>query len=122
MAIRFIADSGCDILPGEAGFEGLTVLPLEVLFGEQTYLDGVQLSHKGFFEKLIETNLFPTTCQITPARFSEAFQKAVDAGEDVVAVTLSGRLSGTYQSACLAAKDFPGRVYVVDSDNATLGQ
>lgn len=122
MAIRFVADSGCDILPGEAGFDGLTVLPLEVVFGERTYLDGAELSHAGFYEKLIETDAFPTTCQITPVRFSQAFQEAVDAGEDVVAVTLSGKLSGTYQSACIAARDFPERVFIVDSENATLGQ
>jgi len=58
----------------------------------------------------------------SPAAFKEAFQKAADAGEAVVCVTLSAKLSGTWQSACIAAEGFPGRVYVVDSANATIGQ
>lgn len=122
MAIQFLTDSASDILPGEPGFAGLTILPMQVLFGEQVYLDGPGLSHEGFFEKLIETDIFPTTCQITPAQYAEAFQRAIDAGDEVVAITLSGKLSGTYQSACVAAQDFPGKVYVVDSENATVGQ
>lgn len=120
MNIRIITDSGCDMLPPYA--PNLTVLPLTITFGEESFLDGVELDHHRFYEKLIEGEELPTTSQIAPAAFEEAFQKAVDAGEVVVCVTLSSKLSGTYQSARIAAEGFAGQVWVVDSENVTIGQ
>lgn len=120
MNIRIITDSGCDMLPPCA--PNLTVLPLTITFGEESFLDGVELDHHRFYEKLIEGEELPTTSQIAPAAFEEAFQKAVDAGEVVVCVTLSSKLSGTYQSARIAAEGFAGQVWVVDSENVTIGQ
>lgn len=120
MNIRIITDSGCDMLPPYA--PNLTVLPLTITFGEESFLDGVELDHHRFYEKLIEGEELPTTSQIAPAAFEEAFQRAVDAGEAVVCVTLSSKLSGTYQSARIAAEGFPGQVWVVDSENVTIGQ
>lgn len=98
------------------------MLPLTVAFGNETYRDGVDLSHRAFYEKLIEGPELPTTSQINPGQFEDVFRQAAEAGETVVAVTLSSKLSGTYQSACIAAGDFPGQVYVVDSESAALGQ
>lgn len=120
MKIRFIADSGCDIV-GEQR-ENLTVLPLIITFGDEQYLDGVTLSHAEFYQKLSDCEALPTTSQLTPYHFSEAFEQAVQAGETVVAVTISSKLSGTYQNAVIAAADYPGKVYVVDSENVTVGQ
>ena len=120
MNIRIITDSGCDMLPPYA--PNLTVLPLTITFGEESFLDGVELDHHRFYEKLIEGEELPTTSQIAPAAFEEAFQRAVDAGEAVVCVTLSSKLSGTYQSARIAAEGFAGQVWVVDSENASIGQ
>ena len=120
MNIRIITDSGCDMLPPYA--PNLTVLPLTITFGEESFLDGVELDHHRFYEKLIEGEELPTTSQIAPAAFEEAFQRAVDAGEAVVCVTLSSKLSGTYQSACIGAEGFGGKVRVVDSENASIGQ
>ena len=120
MNIRIITDSGCDMLPPYA--PNLTVLPLTITFGEESFLDGVELDHHRFYEKLIKGEELPTTSQIAPAAFEEAFQRAVDAGEAVVCVTLSSKLSGTYQSARIAAEGFAGQVWVVDSENVTIGQ
>ncbi len=120
MNIRIITDSASDLLPPYR--RELTVLPMTVAFGEREYLDGVTLSHRQFFELLVETGDLPVTSQINPGRFEAVFRQAVEAGEEVVAVTLSSQLSGTFQSACLAAREFPGRVHVVDSENASLGQ
>ena len=120
MKIRIITDSGCDMLPSYA--PNLTVLPLTITFGEASFLDGVELDHHRFYEKLIEGEELPTTSQIAPAAFEEAFQRAVDAGEAVVCVTLSSKLSGTYQSARIAAEGFSGQGWVVDSENVTIGQ
>ena len=120
MNIRIITDSGCDMLPPYA--PNLTVLPLTITFGEESFLDGVELDHHRFYEKLIEGEELPTTSQIAPAAFDEAFKSAVESGEAVVCVTLSSKLSGTYQSARIAAEGFAGQVWVVDSENVTIGQ
>ena len=120
MKIRIITDSASDLLSPHR--PEITVLPMTITFGSEQFLDGVELSQRQFYEKLIEGEDLPTTSQIAPAQFEEAFRAAVEAGEAVVAVVLSAKLSGTYQSACIAAEDFPGRVFVVDSANATIGE
>ena len=120
MKIRIITDSAAD-LPQPCRPE-LTILPMTVTFGTEQFLDGVDLTHRQFYEKLIEGDILPTTSQIAPAQFEEAFRQAGEAGEAVVAVLLSSKLSGTCQSACIAAQEYPGRVFVVDSENATLGE
>ena len=120
MKIRIITDSASDLLAPHR--PDITVLPMTITFGEEQFLDGVDLTHRQFYEKLIEREALPTTSQIAPAQFEKAFRAAVDAGETVVAVVLSSKLSGTYQSACIAAEEFPGKVFVVDSANATIGE
>ena len=120
MKIRIITDSASDLLSPHR--PEITVLPMTITFGEEQFRDGVDLTHQQFYEKLIEGEELPTTSQIAPAQFEEAFRAAVEAGETVVAVVLSAKLSGTYQSACIAAEEFPGKVFVVDSANATIGE
>ena len=120
MNVRIITDSASDL--GFPHRPEVTVLPMDVTFGTETYQDGVNLTHHQFYEKLIERDDLPVTSQIPPARFEESFRAAVEAGETVVAVVLSAKLSGTYQSACIAAEEFPGKVFVVDSANATIGE
>lgn len=122
MPIQFVIDSASDILPEEAARMGITVLPLTVTFGETTYRDSVDLSHREFFEKLAACRDLPTTSQLPPADFADCFEQLTAAGQDVVVITVSSRLSGTYQSATIAAADYPGRVFVVDSLSAAIGQ
>ena len=122
MAIRFIIDSAADIIPSEAEALGLIHIPLKVIFGEMEYSDAVDLTHKEFYEKLIEGDEFPKTSQINPDTFASVFQKVVDDGDTAVVITLSGKLSGTYQSAMIAAEDFEGKVFVVDSENVCIGE
>ena len=128
--VKIITDSGSDILQEEC--DKVRVLPLHVSFGEEHYRDGVDLLHETFYEKLIETDVLPKTSQISPYEFMEAYRQELDddasAGEgqmsdkQILVITLSSRLSGTYQSACIAAEEFEGQVYVVDSENVTVGQ
>ena len=120
MAIRIITDSASDIRPDFRG--DVTVLPLHISFGKEEYLDGVNLGHREFYEKLIESDVLPTTSQIAPYNFEQEYEKAKAAGEQVIVITMSGKLSGTYQSACIAAEDYKDMVRVVDSENVTLGQ
>lgn len=122
MAIRFIIDSAADIIPAEAEKLGLIHLPLKVMFGDKEYSDAVDLTHKEFYEKLIESDDFPKTSQVNPDTFVSAFQNVVDGGDTAVVITLSSKLSGTYQSAMIAAEDFEGKVFVVDSENVCIGE
>ncbi len=119
MSVRIIADSACD-LPSSA-HPALTVLPLTVAFGSDIYRDGVDITTDRFYEMLVEGDALPTTSQVTPYEFGEAFRDAVEAGEEVVVVTVSGDLSGTYASA-LAAAEGMDAVHVVDSRNVTVGE
>lgn len=98
-----------------------TIVPLCVRFGDTEYLDGVTIDHKQFYEKLIESDQLPSTSQPTPDAFAQAYQKVVDAGQKAVVLTVSSELSGTYQSATIAAMDFPGKIYVVDSRSVAIG-
>ena len=122
MSIHFVTDSASDILPREAETLGVTVLPLSVTFGGTTYRDSVDLTHRAFYEKLFSGKEMPTTSQLPPADFEDCFEPLVAAGHDLVVITLSSKLSGTYQSAVIAAADYPGRVFVVDSRTAAIGQ
>ena len=122
MAVKFIVDSASDILPEECARLGLIHLPMKVIFGTEEYADAVDMTHREFYEKLIESDALPTTCQIPPAEFAEACEKVVAAGDEAVVVTVSGKLSGTYQSAMIAAMEYPGQVFVVDSRSVSMGQ
>jgi DegV family protein with EDD domain len=122
MAIQIIIDSASDILPQEAEKLGLIHLPLTVHFGEQEYADSVDLSHREFYEKLIESDTLPTTSQVSPAVFQDAYERVVEAGDTAVVITLSSKLSGTCQSAVIAAQEYEGKVFVVDSENVTIGE
>ena len=120
MSVRVITDSASDILPGE--HEGLVVLPLSVTFGATTYEDGVDLTHERFYELLVEEDELPKTGQVNPFAFAQALEEAHEAGDEVVIVTLSSKLSGTNQSALAAAAEAKGVVRVVDSLNVCVGE
>lgn len=119
MGIRVIVDSTADLTPQVR--ERVVVVPLTVHFGEEEFVDGIDLTGAEFYEKLAVSPVLPTTSQASPYAFSAAFGQAVADGEEVIAITVSSRLSGTYQSAVIAAEDYPGSVHVVDSRNIALG-
>lgn len=125
MAVRIITDSASDITREDvaaAGNPALTVLPLSITFGNTTYEDGVNLSHQRFYELLVEGDDLPMTGQVNPYAFERAIGEARAAGDEVIAITLSGKLSGTNASANTAAVSFDSGVYVVDSKNVTVGE
>lgn len=119
MNVRIVIDSTSDVTPEVRA--QCTVVPLTVHFGEEEYIDGVTMNHRQFYEKLIESDVLPTTSQPTPEAFAQVYREAKEAGEEVVVLTIAAKLSGTYQSACIAAMDFPGMVHVVDSQTAAIG-
>lgn len=122
MAIKLVIDSASDIPYKKAVEKGWVFLPITVAFGEEEYCDGIDIDYIGFFNKLIESDVMPVTSQVTPQAYEDAFAAIIAEGDTPVAITLSSKLSGTYQSACIAAEAFEGKAHVVDSLNATLGE
>ena len=118
MKTRIIVDSTADLMPE---FKSrVHTVPLTVNFGSEEYIDGVTIDHKTFYKKLIECDVLPTTSQATPDAFIQEFEKAKEAGESAVVITLASKFSGTYQSAMIAAADYEN-IYVVDSTSAAMG-
>ncbi len=122
MSVRIITDSASDISRDKAQALGIEILPMTTVFGEEQYLDGVTMSHEEFFHKLVETDVLPTTSQIAPFDYEKVFAEVKKAGDTAVCVTISGRLSGCYQSASIAAEDYEDCVTLVDSRNVCVGQ
>ncbi len=118
MSVQLILDSTVDLMPAEK--EACRVIPLTVTFGEQEYLDGVTISHRGFYEKLVEGDVLPTTSQASPASFEEVYNQVTADGDEAVVLTVSSKLSGTYQSACIAAEE-RDNIFVVDSASVAIG-
>ena len=118
MKTRIIVDSTSDLLP--AAKAQVHTVPLTVRFGDDEYVDGVTIDHKTFYEKLIETDVHPATSQATPAAFEKEYEKARSAGEAAVVITVASKLSGTYQSAMIAAQDYEN-IHVVDSGSVAIG-
>ena len=118
MKTRIIVDSTTDLTPEVKS--RVSLVPLTVHFGDEEYIDGVTIDHRSFYEKLVETDVHPTTSQATPADFMAQYEKVREAGDSAVVITLSAKLSGTYQSAVIAAGDYEN-IYVVDSASVTIG-
>lgn len=118
MSVRIITDSTADIRPALA--EQIPFVSLMIRFGDNEYTDGVTMSRKEFYEQLAVCTDLPTTSQPTPPSFEAKYKEAVNAGDQVIVITISSKLSGTFQSANIAAMDYDD-VFVVDSENATIG-
>lgn len=118
MSVRIICDSTCDLLPALKA--RVDIAHMTVHFGEEEYIDGVELTAHAFYEKLASSDVMPSTSQATPFAFGEVFEAAVRGGNEVVCITCSSALSGTYQSAVIAADDYNGKVFVVDSRNIAI--
>lgn len=121
MSVRIVIDSASDITLQRADGLHLDFMPLKTIFGEEEYLDGITITHKQFYEKLIECGTIPTTSQIPPYEFEKKFKEIREAGDTAVVITLSSLLSGTYQSAVLASDGFEDCIFTVDSLNVSLG-
>ena len=103
MAVRIVADSASDVSQDIAKEWNIDIIPLKIRFGDEEFLDGKTLTNKRFYERLIESDELPKTSQISPADYEEVFKKAVEAGDEVVCLTISSGVSGCVQSATIAA-------------------
>ena len=118
MTTRIIVDSTADLVPEIK--ERVHIVPLTVHFGDEEYIDGVTIDHETFYNRLIESDVLPTTSQATPDAFMKEFDKIKEAGEEAVVITLASKFSGAYQSAMIAASEYEN-IYVVDSTSAAMG-
>lgn len=121
MAIKILIDSASDINKQEAEQMGISLISMSVSFGSEEFYDGDTLQPSEFYEKLIETDVFPQTSQINPFRWEEKFSELTANGDEVIAITMSSKLSGTYHSAMLASEKFKS-VHVIDSLSVAAGE
>lgn len=122
MSIKIITDSTSDINLDLAKELDITIVPLRVIFDEQEYFDGVDITNEQFYEKLVVSKNLPTTSQPAPEQYIPYFEEAKAKGDSVIVITISSKLSGTYQSAVIA-KDMAEYedIHIVDSLTVTLG-
>jgi DegV family protein with EDD domain len=127
MTVRIVTDSTADLQPEEAETLGITVVPLSIFFGEEVYLDTVELDNASFYRKLQTSKELPRTSQPSPAAFQTTFTRLIEEGADgIISVHLSAKLSGTYQSACIARDTLPESlrkvpIEIIDSQSITAG-
>lgn len=119
--IRIITDTSVDLTIEEAKELNVTLLPMNIQFGEKSFKDRYEMDPNEFYKLLVSYDHLPVTSQVNPYVFEEEIEKAKEAGDDVLIITLSSDLSGTYQSATIAASDYDN-VYVVDSRTVTVSQ
>ena len=121
--IRIITDSAADLTAQDLAQPGVAVVPMCVTFADDTTVeDDGRMTRDEFYTHLANDPKLPRTSQPSPAAFMEAYADAELAGEEAVVITVAAKLSGTYQSAKLAAEDVDTKVYVIDSETATQGE
>ena len=118
MSVQIIVDSTADLIP--ALKERVLTVPLTVHFGQEEFIDGVTIDHKTFYKKLISDNNLPSTSQASPAGFEEKYQQIRSAGNSAVVITVASKVSGTYQSAVIAADGYEN-IHIVDSGSVAIG-
>ena len=116
--VRIIIDSSVDT--PEWCRDRFYIVPLTIRFGSEELIDGVSIDRRRFYERLVECDTLPTTSQAAPAAFADIFEETARAGDSAVVITIASKLSGTYQSACIAAEQYPD-IHVVDSRTAAIG-
>ena len=120
--IKLITDSTSDLNKEIYEKLNIEVIPLYVTFGEESYLDGKDITTKDLYELVEKKKELPKTAAITIETFKEVFSKYVDLGYDVIYTGISRQMSRTYENAVLAARDVnPDKIYVVDSMNLSSG-
>ena len=118
MSVQIIVDSSVDV--AERFRERLHIVPLIIHFGEEELIDGVTINKEQFYRRLVESEQLSFTSQASPVAFQKVYRQAAETGDGAVVITIASQLSGTYQSACIAAGDFDN-MYVVDSQTAAIG-
>lgn len=120
--IKIITDSTCDLPKALLEKMDVVCLPLQVTVNGKTYYDGVDIDINTFFDEMDKSSEAPKTSQIPPAKFVEVFKPLVEDGYEIVTLHLSSKMSGTYQSACIAKEMLEtDKIHIIDSQNVTAG-
>lgn len=120
--VRVITDSTADIPEELVHKLGITVVPSYVMFGTESYRDGVELSREQFYDRLVSTREIPTTAAPPPAAYEAVYRQLAEDSQEMVSIHLASRYSGLYNSAAVAAQGIPEtRIAVVDSEQVTMG-
>lgn len=120
--VRIVTDSSVDMPAEMARDLDITVVPLSITFGDKSLLDGVDIDAETFYRTLQAASAHPRTAAPAPGLFEEVYRRLAGEGHDIVTITLSAELSGTYNSAVLAARNVPeAHVTLVDSRAISMG-
>lgn len=124
MAVQIITDSTSDLTEQEQRELNVHMLHMRVIFEDGVYTDGVDITKEQFYEKQAQAKILPKTTQVNPQEYCDAFEPLLAGGDEVVAIIMSSRLSGTFQSAQIAKDMAKGgeRLHLVDSLNVTIGE
>ena len=122
IVIRIIIDSACDMPKEQADAFNLDFLPLKTIFGDEEFLDSITITHDEFYSKLESSKVNPSTSQVSPAEYEDIYEDVKKKGDTAIVITLSSKLSGTFQSANIARDGYEDCVTIVDSENVTLGE
>ncbi len=122
MSVTIVTDSTCDLSPQMLNEFGIKMVPLKVYFGEDVYKDWVELDPVSFYQKLTQATELPRTSQPSPEEFANVFKQELENGNEIVSIHLSSKLSGTFNSACLARDMLDSsKIFVVDGKTASIG-
>lgn len=116
--LRIVTDGAADILPEWAKEYGIDIIPVNILFGEKSYLQGVELDNEGFYKLVEETKRIPKTSQPSPHQFVEFYRKIAQKGDTILSIHITAKLSGTYASAIAAAEELKGEFNVIPVDSS----
>jgi DegV family protein with EDD domain len=116
--LRIVTDGAADLLPEWGEEYGIDMIPVNILFGEKSYLQGEELDNEGFYKLVEETKRIPKTSQPSPHQFVEFYRRVAEKGDTVLSIHVTAKLSGTYASAVAAAEELKGEINVVPVDSA----
>ncbi len=116
--LRIVTDGAADILPEWQKEFGIDMIPVNILFGEKSYLQGVELDNEGFYKLVDETKRIPKTAQPSPHQFAEFYRKIAQKGDTILSIHITAKLSGTYASAISAAEELKGEFNIIPVDSA----
>lgn len=122
MAVRIITDAGSDLSCLQAQKLNVELVPMTVRFGNEEFRAGFDITNEEFYNKLVNSKELPTTSQPTPFEFASIYEKVKAAGDEAVVLCVSSALSGTYQSAVIAADEYENCIHVVDTFSVSVGQ
>src|SRR5688572_6649776 len=116
--LRIVTDGAADVLPEWAKEYGIDTIPVNILFGEKSYLQGVELDNEGFYKLVDESKRIPKTSQPSPHQFVEFYRKIAQKGDTILSIHITAKLSGTYTSAVSAAEELKNEFNVIPLDSA----